>query len=119
MPISSCFLLYLLEPGLGLEEDTINTLNRIKTLGKENEEGRLLDQTLFMAVLLLYHSKKTQTFKHLKHFTHLKRLKYFPNFETLFQNFKISKYLSQPHSSEFGVRVINAMVWLVSTFNFN
>ena len=50
--------LYLLELGLGLEEDTLNTINSKKTLGKENEEERPLVQTLSIAGLLLYHSKR-------------------------------------------------------------
>ena len=33
---------------LGLEEDTINTINRKKSLEKENEEERPIFQTLFI-----------------------------------------------------------------------
>ena len=52
--------LYLLELGFGLEEDTVNTINRKKTLGKETKEERPLVQTLFIAGLLFITQQKIQ-----------------------------------------------------------
>ena len=66
-----------------------------------------LDQTLFVVVLLLYHSKKTQIFRIPKTFRTFKIFETPFKKKKVYSNTQIFKYLSQPHSSKFGVRVIN------------